>query len=124
MVALGGALGAVCRWQVGGLAQRHWIGHLTWGHLPVGTLVVNVLGCLVLGALAGLSADAVPPRWRLAVGTGFLGSFTTFSTFGVETVKLAQDGLPLVAAANLALQLGCGLVAATAGLALGRALAG
>jgi CrcB protein len=124
VVALGGALGAVCRWQVGGWAQRHWIGHATWGHLPLGTLVVNVIGCLILGALAGVTAEAVPPRWRLAVGTGFLGSFTTFSTFGVETVRLAQDGMPMVAAANLALQLGCGLGAAMAGMALGRALAG
>jgi fluoride exporter len=123
-IALAGALGATCRWLVAGWTQRSWIGHVTWGQLPVGTLLVNVAGCLVLGLVVGLGSTALPPRWRLAASTGFLGSFTTFSTFGVETMTLVQSGETGVAAVNVALQLVFGLGAALVGLAAGRALSG
>ena len=72
-VALAGALGATCRWKLGAWAQAGWLGQARLGALPVGTLLVNVLGCLALGLLAGAAAGSIPPRWRLAAGTGFLG---------------------------------------------------
>jgi CrcB protein len=88
LVAIGGALGAVARWALGG-----WVLHRTGGEFPWGTLVVNLLGCLVAGVLAGLivrhnafSADA-----RLFLMTGVLGGFTTFSAFGVDTAYLLSD---------------------------------
>ena len=94
----------------------------SWGP-SIGTLVVNVLGCLALGLVAG-AASTEPPPDGAAVGTGFLGSFTTFSTFSVETVQLAQAGSLGLAGLNLLLQIGLGGLAAFAGLALGRTLAG
>ena len=88
LVALGGALGALARWKLGGIVLHHTA---NW-RFPLGTFVVNVVGCLVAGVLAGLvikrdlfSADA-----RLFLFTGLLGGFTTFSAFGVETASLLR----------------------------------
>jgi CrcB protein len=88
LVALGGALGAVLRWKIGGAVLHHTE---SW-RFPFSTFVVNVVGCLVAGVLAGLtikldwfSADA-----RTFLFTGLLGGFTTFSAFGVETLYLLR----------------------------------
>jgi fluoride exporter len=61
---------------------------------PTGTLIINIVGCLLLGGVAqfGLHHLSLPPDWRIGIGVGFLGAFTTFSTFGLETVRLLQDG--------------------------------
>ena len=123
-IALAGALGAVSRHLVGTwVAARVPASGLLAG-LPVGTLAVNVLGSFALGFLAGLAltGDRVPAGWRPALTTGFLGSFTTFSTFSVETVRLLEQGAWAAGAANLGLQLVVGLGAALGGLAAGRAL--
>lgn len=87
--------------------------------LPLGTLVVNLLGAFALGILAGsgAGADAV----RLA-GTATLGSFTTFSTWMLESRHLGEDGRARAMWLNLALSLAAGLGAVAAGRALGRAL--
>ena len=103
-----GAAGAIARYAV-----SNWANPLT-SHLPYGTLLVNVLGCFLLGALAcaaSLDAANVSPRVKLAVGTGLLGSFTTFSTFGVETFQRFMDGKVGYAIANIALNLCVGLLA-------------
>lgn len=87
LVALGGAAGAVARYGVGGRVYA-WTG----AHFPWGTLVVNVTGAFLLGLV--LTGFAASP-YRLQVGAvlaiGFLGDFTTFSTFSYETVMLARD---------------------------------
>ena len=116
-VAVMGALGALSRWGVG-----VWVGKLVPAGLPLGTLVANLLGCLVLGAVTGLSADLLPPHVRTPLATGFLGSFTTFSTFSVESVKLAEQGAWGLFAANVVGSVGLGLLGAFGGLALGRGL--
>ena len=73
--------------------------------------------------MIGLSlTGAVSPRWKLALGTGLLGGFTTYSAFSVETVRLLEEGQHLQSAANVALQLGLGLPAAALGLWLARTL--
>jgi CrcB protein len=116
-VAVFGALGALARWGV-----NAWVQPATNGGLPWGTLVVNGVGSLGLGLLTGwcLGLEGLDPRWRLALGTGLLGSFTTFSTFSVETIQLAESGRWGLAATNVALQLAVGLSAAAAGFFIAR----
>ena len=110
-VALAGTLGALSRWGVTVVAER-------FGEdLPWGTLIVNGLGSILLGFLveAAIRADW-PPEVKVAVGTGFLGSFTTFSTFSVETVRLLETGDYTAAGANVAANLILGLGGAAVGI--------
>ena len=87
-IALGGGLGALARYHVEGL-----IAPRQRSPFPMSTLVVNVTGSLALGLLVGLAtAGHVPMSWQGWAGTGFLGAFTTFSTFTYETVRLIEDG--------------------------------
>jgi len=113
LVALGGAVGAVARYGVG-LGAARW---LNAGY-PWGTLVVNVVGGLAMGVLIA-RVGPEQENLRLALGVGFLGGFTTFSAFSLETVRLMehQPGLAaLYVLASVALCVG----ACWAGLALGR----
>jgi len=118
--ALGGALGALARWGVGE-ALPHDPGSWPWA-----TLTVNLTGCLVLGLLiAALFARRPDHPWlRPFLGTGVLGGYTTFSTFSVDAVHLADAGRWAVAAAYVLVSVAGGVLAAAAGVALGRALAG
>ena len=110
VAALGGA-GAVARFVVDGAVAAR-----AAGELPVGTLAVNLSGAFVLGLLAGLAlhGDAL-----LLAGTATLGSFTTFSTWMLETQRLVEDGAARVAALNVVLSLAAGLAAVALGRALG-----
>lgn len=117
-VVLAGALGAAARyvidWMVSARTPRGW---------PWATLTVNVVGSLIGGVVAGMVIVAgVADGARLVVGVGFAGSFTTFSTFAVDTVALAAGGDRTVALANVAATLAASLAAAAAGLAAGAAL--
>ncbi|MDX1933014.1 MAG: fluoride efflux transporter CrcB [Capsulimonadales bacterium] len=88
IVGLGGFLGANARFYVGNwVAQR-------WGNaLPYGTFVVNIAGCFVLGLFATLAVRfAWREEWRMLVAVGFVGGFTTFSTFEYETLQLILEG--------------------------------
>lgn len=92
----------------------------TW--FPWGTLAVNVVGCFAIGLLMGVveGRGGVGGELRLFLSMGLLGSLTTFSTFGYETVALVRDDHIGLAAASVAANLVVGLVAVVAGLALGR----
>lgn len=117
-IAVAGALGASARYLV------DWaIAHRTGAARPWGTLVVNVGGSLVGGVVAGtaLFGDA-PATVRLVAGVGFAGSFTTFSTFAVDTVRLAVGGHASAALVNVATNLLASLAAAGVGLAAAAAL--
>jgi len=104
-IALGGACGSVARYLVSGWVQRarplSALGG--WGPaLPWGTFAVNLTGCFAMGILAGLLQErfVVSPGARSLVLIGVLGGYTTFSAFAVETLRLAQEGSYLPAAAN------------------------
>lgn len=120
VVGAGGFCGAVARYALSGAVQRLSPAAL----FPYGTLVVNVTGCLAIGLVAGLAdfRGLLAPQTRLFLGLGFLGSFTTFSTFSHETMLLARDSEFFAAAANVALHVVVGLAAAWLGYAIARAL--
>ena len=113
-VALGGALGAPLRYLVDRAVQVRADSVFPWG-----TLTVNVLGSFMLGLLLGAAtAGGVPDAVVAAVGVGLCGAFTTYSTFGYETVRLASDGARLLAVLNAAVSVAAGLAAALAGVLL------
>ncbi len=98
LVAFGGAAGAVSRYLVSGWSYR-----LLGDRFAYGTLIVNVAGCFLLGVLMQLSlaTDILPRHARMVLGVGFMGAFTTFSTFGYETFRYLEDGSWWLAAANV-----------------------
>jgi len=116
VVAIGGAIGSVARYKLGGFVLHHTEG---W-NFPVSTFLVNVLGCLVIGILAALVEhhDMFSPSIRLLLFTGLLGGFTTFSAFGYESVYLLRRNLLPLAASYLALSVICGVMAVLAGMKL------
>lgn len=121
-VAAGGAAGAVLRHQLGrGLTG--WLGPGTISAFPWATLTVNVVGSLAMGLLAGwLARDGVAgsEQWRLLIGVGLLGGFTTFSSFSLEMMVLIERGQPLVALTYAAISVFAGLVGLYAGLIITR----
>lgn len=119
LVAGFGALGATARYAVDG-----WVSNVSRGQFPWGTLLINVVGSFLLGVLVQLTTDRMLPHpyWRVALGIGFLGAFTTFSTYAYESVRLADGAAWALAAANVVAMTVLGLVAAFGGIAVGRAI--
>ena len=118
LLVLAGAVGAVLRYEVERAVRRR-----SRSDLPVGILLVNVSGSFALGLVVGLAEHLdVPSLVVTVVGTGLLGAYTTFSTFSVDTVALAERGRVGAAAANVGVSLVAGLAAAALGLALGHLL--
>jgi len=116
-IALGGALGAVSRFLVSTQVFA-WFGR----GFPYGTLAVNVLGSLLMGFLAIwlLERSIADPLWRAAVLVGFLGAFTTFSTFSMETLLLIESGELSRAMVNMFLSVLTCVAAAWVGVMLAR----
>ena len=118
LVGIGGFLGSVLRYGVGG-----WISRLKAGWtFPLETLVINVAGCLIIGFLAGLSESrgVFSGATRAFLFIGCLGGFTTFSTFGYETFQLVREGQWPAAVASTGLQVALGLAGVWGGDALAR----
>jgi len=115
-VGCGGFVGAVLRYWVSGWVQRSW----GQSGFPIGTLTVNLVGCLLIGLLGGLTENRewFSPQARLLIFLGVLGSFTTFSTFGYETLALLRDGQFMAAGASAMLHLVVGLAAVWGGYTL------
>lgn len=112
LIALGGAFGSVMRYLVAG-AMQQWMAPRLF---PVGTLTVNVVGCLCIGFLNTLfDATLVRPEYRVLLTVGVLGGFTTFSTFGWETLASVNEGDWTRALSNVALNNVIGLAAAWVG---------
>lgn len=113
LVAAGGAAGGVARVTLAGLVARRLDPDFPWG-----TLVVNLTGAFLIGLAAGLFGPSSDQRiWQLAV-IGFLGSYTTVSSFSLQTLSLVHAGKPGRAAANVGLSILLGLAAAALGFRL------
>lgn len=110
LVALGGAVGSVCRYLISKLSQ---------GTFPWGTLTVNILGSLLIGLLTGLMLrGSVSPEMKLIFVTGFCGGFTTFSTFANESFSMMRTGDVLLSALYIGVSIMVGILAVYAGLHL------
>ncbi len=118
-VGLGGFIGAIARYGLGEFVHSRLSGRFPWG-----TLTVNVLGCLLIGFLLARVAhrEDVSETTRLFLGVGILGSLTTFSTFGYETIDLYRQGSTVAALGNIGLNVVVGLLAVMAGLTLARSI--
>jgi CrcB protein len=116
-IAIGGALGALARYGVSELVRALWP-----SHFPVGTVLVNVTGSFILGLFLTLadSGKSTLYEWKFIVVVGFLGAYTTFSTFEYETLEQLRDGRVLSAALNIALSVTLGLIAVWLGVLGGR----
>jgi len=118
LIGLGGGLGACLRFLLGDII------HKSFGRfwLPAGTLTVNVIGCLLIGFVSVIATErewiSFPVREFLMVG--ILGGFTTYSSFGLQTVDLFSSGSPTQAFVNIALHLLLGLSAVWLGMIIGR----
>jgi len=121
LLGAAGAVGTVSRWAVSGWAYR-----LAGTGFPWGTLVVNVIGCFLLGLVmeAGLLSDLIPATARTAIAVGFLGAFTTFSTFGYESVRVMEDGAWWLAFGNLVANVGLGFPAVWSGIKVAQLVLG
>jgi CrcB protein len=119
LVFAGGGLGALCRYGAGRLLARHYT-----GAFPLGTFLVNVTGCFGIGFVATLLASLRGDVTQLTalVSTGFLGGYTTFSTYALEGVLLYGDGERRLAVLSLVGSVLVGLAAAAAGATVGQAL--
>ncbi|KGK87818.1 camphor resistance protein CrcB [Desulfosporosinus sp. HMP52] len=116
VIAVGGALGALSRYSLG-----VWISNKWNSSFPLHTFLINISGAFLLGFLHILFVERlnVSPFWRLGIGVGFLGAFTTFSTFGFEVISLLEGGSFITAGLYVILS----IVVGFSGVALGVNLA-
>lgn len=119
IIGIGGFLGAIARY-----VASAWIGQ-RWGRsFPLGTFAINVSGSFLIGLLMSLFTERfmVNPQWRLFLTVGFLGAYTTFSTFEYETGSLLRDGEWLLAALNIGLSVVAGFAALKIGEIIAKAV--
>jgi len=119
LISAGAALGANARYWVGLWAAQKWgVG------FPVGTLLINLSGSLLLGFFLTLATQRllIDPRWRLLFAVGFLGAYTTFSTYTYESLELILQGQWAAGLANLLGSTLAGILAAAAGVYLAKLL--
>ena len=116
-LAIAGALGAVSRFLLSGVTYR-----LLGSGFPYGTLCVNIIGSFLIGLVmqVGLNTDIIPQSLRTVITVGFLGAFTTFSTFSFETLNYIQDGVWGMALLNIAVNVIVCLLAVFAGIIIGK----
>ncbi len=97
LVLVGGAIGSLTRYLVGTAVMNRFT-----GRFPLGTWVVNITGCFLIGAVMTLlTQKAANPNWRMFLVVGFIGGYTTFSSFAWETYVAARDGSPWMGLLNV-----------------------
>jgi len=116
-VAAGGALGSVSRYAIALFVAMFWK-----RDFPLATLLINVSGSFVLGFFSTFAAEktSLDPIWRLLVATGFVGAYTTFSTFEYETQRLTESGALWWGALNIITSVAAGFAAVQLGVFLAR----
>jgi CrcB protein len=119
VIALGGALGTLSRYGLGAWISSKW----NQG-FPLHTFLINVSGAFLLGFLNILFIErlTISPLWRLGIGVGFLGAFTTFSTFGFEVISLLEGGSFFTAGLYTFLSILVGFTGVALGVGLARLL--
>jgi fluoride exporter len=119
LIGLGGFAGAITRYVIDGAVSER-----TAGAFPFGTLVINVSGSFILGLLFALTTDRaiLPAEIRGPVLIGFIGAYTTFSTWMLESWRLVESGVVALALANLLGSVVLGIVAVGVGLLVGRSI--
>ncbi len=118
-IAIGGALGALCRY-----GMSNGIHALLGRGFPYGTLSVNLLGSIIMGTtyIMMLERMDISPEWRAGITIGLLGAFTTFSTFSIETLNLLEAGESLKAGLNILLSVSLCISGCWLGMIIGRQL--
>jgi CrcB protein len=119
MVGIGGALGSVLRFWVGG-----YVGDRMGVRFPYGTFLINCTGSFLIGFVVTLLAERThwSANWRYLIPIGFIGGYTTFSAFELETFRSLQDGEILIAGLNVALSVVIGFVSVWLGVIAGRTI--
>lgn len=119
-IGLGGFVGAVLRYFVSGFV--HWISRA--GYFPVGTMTVNIIGCFFIGLLSVLvdGQNVMDPQIRAFIFVGFLGAFTTYSTFGNDSLNLFETGNSMGVIVNVGLHLILGIGAVWGGKLIGEGM--
>jgi CrcB protein len=118
-IALLGAIGTLCRYGLQSLVQFR-----TGTAFPYGTLLVNLTGCFCMALIVQFTLHrmVITPEWRVAIGVGFFGGYTTFSSFGWETAKMLEEGAWARAAAYVSASVVAGLLLSAAGIRLANKL--
>ena len=117
LVGIGGFLGSNARYLL-----AHWIGMRYGTSFPYGTMVINVTGSFIIGLFLVLISERFPvhPNWRLFFSVGFLGGYTTFSTFSFESLALIQHGFWFLGVVNMVGSVVLGLTATLSGMLIAR----
>jgi len=116
MIGVGGCAGSIARYVVGS-----YIGSRLGIRFPYGTFVINMSGSFLIGfIMVLLSRTTASQNWRYLIPIGFIGAYTTFSTFEWETLRAIQEGTPVIGLLNVVLSLIIGFIAVWAGYELGR----
>ncbi|HET8666593.1 MAG TPA: fluoride efflux transporter CrcB [Terriglobales bacterium] len=120
MITIGGGIGAIARFVVGS-----YIGQRMGARFPYGTFVINLSGSFFVGLIMTVLTEKTQlnPNWRYFIPIGFIGAYTTFSTFEYETLRAFQDGQMATGTLNVVLSVTAGFVMVWLGVLAGRALA-